>query len=233
MPSTALLIDGPQAPAAGAAGATHVSLGQLEHRILDAACELVARWGVAKTSLADVAKAAGCARATVYRAFPGGKSQLFTALGARELATYLAAIVHAIDESHDLTEAVTAALVEAARRLRDHQAAQAILQHEPGLVLPLLGFHQVDRVYRATATMVGPHLERHLPAELGPGERGERAAWAAEWAARLLISYVFNPTESLTLTNAASTRRLVDRFITPAFTSPFPHPAVRGQRSNP
>lgn len=232
MPGASLLIDEPLADAIGLDGATPATLGELEHRILDAACELVARWGLAKTSLGDVAKAAGCARATVYRAFPGGKTQLFEALGARELTTYMAAVVLAIDESDDFSEAITAGLVEAARRLRDHQAAQAILQHEPGLVLPLLGFHQVDRVYRATAAMVGPHLERFLPACLAPTERAERAAWAAEWAARLLISYVFNPIAPVNLTDEDTTRGLVDRFITPAFTSPDPHPAASGPRSN-
>ena len=38
---------------------------------LDAALACVARVGVAKTTLDDVAKEAGCARATVYRCFPG------------------------------------------------------------------------------------------------------------------------------------------------------------------
>ena len=65
----------------------------LDERILDAATALVARWGVTKTSLADVAKEAGCSRATLYRSFPGGKQQLFAAVGHRELAGYVDAIV--------------------------------------------------------------------------------------------------------------------------------------------
>src|SRR3954471_24119811 len=156
-------------------------------RMLDAALELVARWGVTKTALADVAKAAGCSRATLYRAFPGGKRQLFWMLGVRELQAYVGEIVEVIDAAEDLDDALTGALVVAARLVRDHDAAQFILEHEPGLLLPFLGFHEVDRVYRGTAAVVGPHLERFLPAD--------RAAWAAEWAARIFITYLFQPGE--------------------------------------
>ena len=38
-------------------------------RILDAAAELFFRQGIAETSMDDVARAAGCSRATVYRYF--------------------------------------------------------------------------------------------------------------------------------------------------------------------
>src|SRR4051794_10895652 len=128
-------------------------------RMLDAALTLVARWGVAKTALADVAKAAGCSRATLYRAFPGGKQQLFHELGVRELVAYVREIVEVIDAAEDLDDALTGALVVAARLAHDHDAAQFILEHEPGLLLPFLGFHEVERVYQGTAAAIGPHLE--------------------------------------------------------------------------
>lgn len=188
----------------------------VEQRILDGALTLVARWGVTKTSLADVAKSAGCARATVYRTFPGGKQQLFHALGARELAAYVSGIVAVIDAAEDLDDALTGALVVASRLAHDHDAAQFILEHEPGLVLPFLGFHEVDRLYRGTATAIGPHLTRFLPPD--------RAEWAAEWAARIFITYLFNPGEAGDLADKEQARRLVRRFLLPAFTAPTPEP---------
>jgi AcrR family transcriptional regulator len=45
--------------------------------LIDATLQCIARWGVAKTGLDDVAREAGVSRATVYRAFPGGKDALF------------------------------------------------------------------------------------------------------------------------------------------------------------
>jgi AcrR family transcriptional regulator len=178
-------------------------------RMLDAALGLVARWGVTKTALSDVAKAAGCSRATLYRAFPGGKRQLFWMLAVRELQAYVGEVVEVIDAAEDLDDALTGALVVAARLARDHEAAQFILEHEPGLLLPFLGFHEVDRVYRATASVFGPHLERFLPAD--------RAQWAAEWAARIFITYLFNPGADGDLADLASTRSLVRRYVLPAF----------------
>lgn len=181
----------------------------LESRILDAALALVARWGVGKTSLSDIAKEAGCARATVYRAFPGGKQQLFTELGLRELRGYIEAIVEAVDSAADVGDAVTRGLVVAARLLADHSAAQFVLAHEPELLMPFLGFKQVDVLYGHVAGTVGPHLERFVP--------GERAAWLSEWAARCFITYVFNPADDLDLTSVSHVRRLVSTFVVPAF----------------
>lgn len=188
----------------------------MEARILDAALVLVARWGVAKTALGDVAKEAGCSRATLYRAFPGGKQHLFLALATRELATYRGGILDALEAADELGDALTRALVVAARLLHDHDAAQFILEHEPELLLPFLGFHQVDLLYRETSAAFGPHLERFLPAD--------RAAWAAEWSARLFITYLFNPHERRDLSVIDDALGLVETFILPAFPDATPAP---------
>lgn len=186
----------------------------VEDRILDATLVLVGRWGVTKTALADVAKEAGCSRATVYRAFPGGKQHLLETLARRELAAYVAAVVEVIDAAESLEDALTRGLVVATRLLHDHEAAQFILTHEPELAVPFLGFHQVDLLYRATAGAIGPHLERFL--------EPDRAAWAAEWAARLFISYLFQPPADVDLARVADARQLVVGFLLPAFTPTNP-----------
>jgi hypothetical protein len=153
----------------------------------------------------------------VYRAFPGGKQHLLVALAGRELQSYVNAIVEALDAADDLEDALTRGLVVATRLVRDHEAAQFIIHHETELLLPLVGFGEVDRVYRLTASALGPHLERFLPAD--------RAAWAAEWAARLFITYLFNPRTDLDLAVVDDARVLVARFVLPAFVpAPPAHP---------
>src|SRR5262245_45253316 len=47
--------------------------GSLEDRILAATLRCLGKWGTVKTTLDDIAREAGCSRATVYRTFPGGK----------------------------------------------------------------------------------------------------------------------------------------------------------------
>src|SRR5215470_16145751 len=45
-------------------------------RIIDAADECFARYGVAKTTVEDIAAAATLSRATVYRSFTGGRDEV-------------------------------------------------------------------------------------------------------------------------------------------------------------
>ncbi|MGL5818715.1 MAG: TetR/AcrR family transcriptional regulator [Phycicoccus sp.] len=51
----------------------------VRRRLLDATCRLVYRHGVAGTSVQAIASAAGAARMSLYRQFPGGKEELIAA----------------------------------------------------------------------------------------------------------------------------------------------------------
>jgi len=188
--------------------------GELDDRILAAALTLITRWGLGKTTLADVAREAGCSRATLYRVFPGGKQELFLALGRAELASYFASLVTCIERAATLEDALTDVVVEATRGLTGHEALQFVLEREPDIVLPFLGFHQVDRLYAAASAALGPALERFLP---------DTAGWAAEWVARAVLSYAFNPSPVIDLCTEADARDLVRRFYLPALQ---PQPAL-------
>ena len=181
-----------------------------QERALDAAVELVARWGVAKTTLGDVAKTAGMSRATLYRAFPGGKDQLFGLLAQREVARFLAVATDACDAAPDLATALTDALHAASTHLATHGAIRFVLDHEPELAVPVLGFGEMDRLLKLVSRAVAPHLVRFTTDE---------ASWAAEWCARLFLSALVNPTPAWDLTDRAVCARLVDRYLAPALLS--------------
>jgi len=69
-------------------------------RILDAAANVYVRQGVARTSMADVAREAGCSRATLYRYFDD-RSALRTAFVHREtrrLAAEVSAEIAGVDD---------------------------------------------------------------------------------------------------------------------------------------
>ncbi len=182
--------------------------GVLEQRILDAALTMIARWGVAKTTVADVAKEARCGRATVYRRFPGGKDELFAVLGRREVDRFFAATVAQIDAATDLEDALVAAVTSTSRVAADHDALRFVLRHEPEVVLPYLGFAALDRLFAVAAASVGPHLARFVGLEAGP--------WAAEWVGRMVLSYLFNPAPGVDLADPNDARALVHRFLVPA-----------------
>ena len=175
---------------------------------MDAAFKLISRWGVAKTTMADVAKVAGVSRATVYRQYPGGKQQLFSELGLRELAGYLASVEEALTAADEFEEALTMGLVVGSRLITDNEAAQFVMEHEPEILLPFVGFQSVNIAYEHVTEVLAPSLYCFLPED--------QAAWAVEWCCRLLLSQLLSG-EDHWMGNIDRTRELVVTFIKPAF----------------
>lgn len=177
--------------------------------VLDAALRCIARWGVAKTTLDDVAKEAGVSRASVYRAFPGGKEALLDGLVGYEVASFVARIAGTIEEAATLGDALVAAVVRAARDIADHDGLQYLLVHEPGLVLPHLSFGRMDDLLAEVRSVGAPLLARFLDGDLARAER------VAEWVARITLSYSFSPSPDVDLTDERSARDLVETFVLP------------------
>lgn len=181
----------------------------------DAALRCIARWGLAKTTLDDVAREAGSSRATVYRSLPGGgKDALFAAVADRELGRLEQRVGTAVNAAESLEDAIVAAVTSAAAHLEGHAAFQFLFAHEPGLVLPHLAFHHLDALLARTRAVGGPMLARFLP----PGD----AAELAEWIARFVISYLCSPAVAVQLTDDASVRRLVRAYVLPGLPVPVP-----------
>lgn len=182
-----------------------------EQRIIDAALACVARWGLAKTTLEDVAREAGCGRATIYRTFEGGKGAVLRAALARESLRFRAEVESALAEvadPDDLTEVLTAGVVAAATFLDRHEALAYLLAHEPDVVLPHVAFHRLAGLFALVGDFAVPHLARFV------GE-GEPARRAAEWLARVVLTYVLNPTEHVDLTEPVAARRLLSTYVVP------------------
>ncbi len=136
-------------------------------RIADAATQCVARRGVTKTTLDDVAREAGCSRATVYRTFPGGKEEVIAAVVDTEVARLFSSIAVAMGGADDLEDAVVAGIVATASAIEEHAALSYVLDKEPGVVLPHLCFAPMDRVIDTAS-----RFHRPVPrAVAGPGGR--------------------------------------------------------------
>ena len=185
----------------------------LQDRIVDATLRCIARWGIAKTTLDDVAREAGCSRATVYRACPGGKDGLIEAVVQHELARFFGALGSRLDAVADqgLEELLVVGMSEAGRRILEHPALQYVLLNEPEAICPHLAFSQMDVVLRTASEFAAPWLARHLP--------DEEAARLAEWVARILLSYASMPADGVDITDETSIRRLVRTFVLPGIQS--------------
>jgi AcrR family transcriptional regulator len=176
-------------------------------RVIDGALACIARQGVAKTTLDDVAREARCSRATVYRAFPGGKDAVLGAVVDTEVSRFFSALAVRMGEANDIEDVLVAGMTEAAARVSEHGALRYLIAHEPDLVLSQLAFARMDEVLAVTCAFTTPFLGRFL-------DQAESRR-VAEWAARIVISYLLCPADGVHLTEAAHARRLVRLFVLP------------------
>jgi AcrR family transcriptional regulator len=199
--------DGPVAATEVAPVATseRVDAG-VDDRICAAAMRCIARRGLRKTTLDDVATEAGCSRATIYRAFPGGKDVVMAAAARREADTVLAKLALDLAAASNLDDTLTVAVHGAARALVGHAALGYVMEHEPAVVLPHLSFEGLDPLLGRAVEFLAPFLARFLDAT--------EARRTAEWLARLVVLYTESPAP-FDLTDVGDVRRLIDLHVLP------------------
>jgi AcrR family transcriptional regulator len=176
-------------------------------RIVEATLACIGRFGLAKTTLDDVARQSGYSRATLYRAFPGGKEALLMAVVDTEVSRLYTELALSMGEAASLEEALVAGTTLAARRIMGHDVLWMLLEHEPEVVLPHLAFDHRDRLLGEVSVFVAPFLGRWLA--------HDEALRVAEWATRITLSYIECPAESIDLTEVADVRRLMQTYVLP------------------
>lgn len=184
-----------------------------EARIVTAVLECISRWGVAKTTSDDIARAAGISRATLYRVVPGGREVLFDLVLRHETARFFGTVAARLDDAADLEDLLVIGIHQAADFLLGHGALRALLDQEPELVVPSFAVNRLDHVYEIAVAFTAPHLARFL----GPSDATRRRA---DWLVRQLISYVVTPSPYLDLTDPGSVRAHVRAFVLPVLQSP-------------
>ena len=187
----------------------------LEERFVDAMLECISRWGVAKTTADDIARAAGVSRATLYRVFPGGKDVALEALLRHELARFFALVDGRLRTAETLEDMLVVGAVDAAEFLFAHDALSYVLQHEPERVFPVVAMHRMNTGLAIATAFLAPHLGRFVADE-------RLAREGAELVVRMLLSYAVDPSPSLDLTDPESVRRFVRTFVLPALTPKEP-----------
>jgi AcrR family transcriptional regulator len=176
-------------------------------RIVDATLTCLARQGLSKTTIDDIAREAKFSRATLYRTFPGGKDAIAAAVVETEVARLFSSLAVVMGEATDLEDVLVAGMVDAARRLGEHRALGYLLAHEPGVILPRLTFADMDQILFVAGDFAAPFFARWL----SPDE----ASRAAEWAVRIVLAYLADPAPDTDLADPADTRALVRTFVLP------------------
>jgi AcrR family transcriptional regulator len=198
------------------AAPTALPAGDTALRILAATAECVAAQGLRATSVEDIAERAGCARATIYRLFPGGRSGLLLAAVELQLTEVLDAATRAADAADDLPSAVAGAVWAASTTIAEHAPLQRLLRDEPGEILPYISFDRLAPLLGRAAAWGRDHLGRFLDPD--------QAEAVGEWGARVVLDHLRSPGSPTDTTDLGAVRRLVDSYLIPGLTLPSSHP---------
>ena len=174
-------------------------------RILDAAEELYTARDPASIGMNEIARAAGCSRATLYRYFDS-REALRTAYVHRETRRLGREILHQIEDVEDPRERLIASITATLRMVRDNPALAAWFGSTR---LPIGGeMAGQSEVITALATgflgSLGHSLGLQDPATV---ERRGR------WLVRVIISLLMFPAR-----DEAEERAMIEEFVVPTVT---------------
>lgn len=170
-------------------------------RIIEAAYACLARDGVGDTTVEGIVREAGISRATVYRAFPGGRAELVSCAVAYAVVEFFDGLRSDIGDVADVTTLLEVGLVAARRRLDDHEVLQRALEAEAGRIVP-----ELAEIMPVVVELLAVELASRLRTErLRPGVEVDEAA---DLLARLALSFIGTP-GGWDMDDAAAVRRLV------------------------
>ena len=174
-------------------------------RLLLAAMECVGQWGVTKTTVDDVARAAGCGRATVYRLFPDGKPELFRSAAQANISRLLHRLGEELRSAESLEELAVSGVHGAATFSAESPAFRYLIEHEPHVAAPHLSFQRLEVLLATARVVLVPLVQRFVdPAT---------ADRLVELGARVVVSYTFLPEPGIDLTDLATAQRVTRRYI--------------------
>ena len=170
-------------------------------RILDAAGGLFAEEGVARVGMGEIARAAGCSRATLYRYFDNREALLtsYVHREARKVGAELATLIDGID---DPRERLLSGVTHALRLVRDSPALAA------WFAATSVGVQAADSsdVVRAMTAAFLVSLDRgKTTAPAGGGTDRQ-----ARWLVRVLTSLLVSPGR-----DADDERAMLEEFVVP------------------
>ena len=159
-------------------------------RILEATYSCIARHGLDRTTLEDVARESGLSRATIYRVFPGGREDLLREVVVWELERFFTQLAEAVAGAPSFVRMIEEGLMWARAEIIKHAVLQTILRTEPERLLPLMTL-EAERPVRFIVGYLTPLLEQEeresrLRAGISVGD-------AAEYTARLVLSLIASP----------------------------------------
>lgn len=184
-------------------------------RILEAARSEVIEFGLRRTSLDAVARAAGVSRATLFRRFPN-REALVTALAAREAQAGISHVDQQVAAIEDPAEFLVAGALAVIREITGSRLLRRLLATDTDDIVRLFTVDGGPILLMGRAYMAG-HLRRIK--DLGAPITGDPDV-LAELLARLVLSLALNRDTLLPLDDEAALEAVVRSTIAPLIIKP-------------
>lgn len=168
--------------------------------LLDVAVEELIRYGVARTSLADIARKAGVSRPTAYRKL-GGKDELLQRLMLREVLRFYETLERSTAGVTATTDRAVAAFSVGLITAYENRLVSELLDHDQSSVLPHLTTDG-DRMLGVLTEIVAQFVDPEGTMETQEARRKCEMIVRLSWSFFLTPSGAFGP----------PTRATVDRF---------------------
>lgn len=195
-------------------------------RLVDAAEECFRRYGVAKTTVEDVATVANVSRATVYRYFDG-RDALILGVLEREGSRFMRRLQQRLGRAPNLSTAIVDGTLFTVKAVKaDEHLAMLFAPEAVGLTVNIPG--ATDAMFKLATAFLRPLLEAADAAgQLRPGLKVDEVA---EWILRTVLSLL--TAEFPVSRSAAEQRRFLEAFLVAAIVKDDT-PAPRPRRSAP
>jgi AcrR family transcriptional regulator len=196
-------------PTTTAAVEATTSAGTTSSRILDAAEHCMARHGIRRVSMADVAARAGLSRGALYLHF-ADRATLVDAVLTRTATRFVASSEQAVRRRRTLATQVAEAAVFILEHLGDARLTLHLPGEEDSLLATILTA-RIDRLGQEWVAFWLPRLaEAERRGEIRPGLDHRRSG---EWIVRLLLSFALLPPISFPPDDPAELRAFVSAHV--------------------
>jgi AcrR family transcriptional regulator len=182
---------------------------------LDAAARCLARHGVSRTSMNDIARELRVSRSGIYRQL-GSIDRTVRLLMAREVNELVTQRLPATLASASGPEVVLAIVEEVVDFARRHPVVQKVIADEPELIGPYL-LTDLPEVTAQVSDLVAPLLEQAMDAGL---VRRQDPTVLAAWLTRIVVALVLDPVDG-------PLRPMLNQMLLPALT---PEPEQKSPR---
>lgn len=164
--------------------------------ILDAATQLFVDRGVSAVGMADVAKAAGCSRQTLYRYFDS-RQALHLAFAHREAVRLVSLVSGEVESISDTGERLVATIIALLREVRTTDYLSA-------------WFREGEPALAAEIANSSPTIETLALSFFASATPSDYAVQLTRWCIRVTLSLLITPGA-----DSADEQRLLEQFIAP------------------